>query len=404
MATCGSYLKEHGLSSAITPFDFPINNDLGTSVKGVFRLSGSESRIRELYEIFDCPPYGRGFNLTGYDCYEVAHLLRRYLLQLPESVIPHRSYKKFCKPFCNHGATSRWIWCLPAGQFDNERAIRVYQKLIGQLDRWSRALVLYLLDLLAVFASKASENRMTAPNLSKILQPCFISHPRYRMNTRKWEVNRQVMTFLIENQEHFRIEHFPPKPEMDLNCFLAILKCIKCHPLTVHTRRNCLHAVCALNRSIPFNQHTSTLHPNSAHNDVIAYPRCIPQVDRAFPSAGDPGTLLPAGTTAITTNTNFAAMPQKRQRNRLRKKRLDEQRVLYRSQSLATQKPFVNMPGQFQSGRRKSDIPYQNGQKGASFGWETIDFAASRRVLTSSDTTAVSRTWFRLFWDPPAQC
>ena len=91
------------------------------------------------------------------------------------------------------------------GDFDNGAAIKVYQQLITQLPPLNRQLLLYILDLLAVFASKSDLNRMTSANLSAIFQPGLLSHPAHDMSPAEYRLSQDVLIFLIENQDHFLI-------------------------------------------------------------------------------------------------------------------------------------------------------------------------------------------------------
>jgi GTPase-activating protein SAC7 len=84
-------------------------------------------------------------------------------------------------------------------------AVSAYQKLITELPPLNRQLLLYLLDLLAVFASKSDLNRMTAANLAAIFQPGIISHPSHDMSPAEYRLSQDVLIFLIENQDNFLI-------------------------------------------------------------------------------------------------------------------------------------------------------------------------------------------------------
>ena len=83
IAKCGAYLKANALE---TP--------------GIFRIAGNGKRVKELQFIFSSPPnYGAKF--TGWDAYsihDVASLLRRYLNNLDEPLIPLEFYESFRKP------------------------------------------------------------------------------------------------------------------------------------------------------------------------------------------------------------------------------------------------------------------------------------------------------------------
>lgn len=84
-----------------------------------------------------------------------------------------------------------------------EDTIRTYQRLIGDLPKLNGQLLLYILDLLAVFAENSVANLMPAPNLAAIFQPGLLSHPDHDMNPLQYKVSQEVLIFLIEHQERF---------------------------------------------------------------------------------------------------------------------------------------------------------------------------------------------------------
>ncbi|KAI5811409.1 hypothetical protein DFH27DRAFT_26759 [Peziza echinospora] len=171
VAKCGVFLKEKA-----------------TDVEGIFRLSGSSKRIKDLQNTFNSPEkYGKGLDWTGYTVHDAANVLRRYLNQLPEPIIPLEFYDRFRAPLA----------------LDTASAIRVYQQLISELPPLNRQLLLYILDLLAVFASKSEQNLMTSQNLSAIFQPGLISHPIHDMSPEDYRISQDVLVFLIEHQDHF---------------------------------------------------------------------------------------------------------------------------------------------------------------------------------------------------------
>ncbi|ATY62106.1 GPI biosynthesis Pig-F [Cordyceps militaris] len=191
VAKCGVFLKEKA-----------------TGVEGIFRLSGSEKRIKELKSVFDSPDrYGKGLVWDGYTVHDAANVLRRYLNDLPEPVVPLDLYEKFRHPL--RGATKQIVGDAEGPQFvpdfDEKAAIRTYQRLITELPPLNRQLLLYILDLLAVFAAKSEENRMTSQNLAAIFQPGMLSHPQHAMAPEEYRLNQCVLIFLIENQDHFLI-------------------------------------------------------------------------------------------------------------------------------------------------------------------------------------------------------
>ncbi|KAL8794261.1 MAG: hypothetical protein Q9195_003215 [Heterodermia aff. obscurata] len=192
VAKCGVFLKEKA-----------------TDVEGIFRLSGSAKRIKDLQTIFDTPDrYGKGLDWTGYTVHDAANILRRYLNQLPQPIVPLDFYERARDPLRSHQAQA--VGDLEAqsqdtGDFDHALAITTYQRLITELPALNRQLLLYILDLLAVFASKSDLNRMTSANLAAIFQPGLLSHPSHDMSPSEYRLSQDVLIFLIENQDSFLI-------------------------------------------------------------------------------------------------------------------------------------------------------------------------------------------------------
>lgn len=167
-------------------------------------------RIGELQKIFDSPDrYGKGLDWEGYSVNDAANVLRRYLNQLPEPIVPLRFYERARDPLRKHqheaiGETEAHVQS-DAGAFDANAAIASYQQLIKDLPALNRQLLLYILDLLAVFAAKAEINMMPASNLAAIFQPGMLSHPSHDMAPNEYRLSQDVIIFLIENQDHFLV-------------------------------------------------------------------------------------------------------------------------------------------------------------------------------------------------------
>ncbi len=180
-----------------------------TDVEGIFRLSGSSRRIKELQSQFDSPDrYGKGLDWTGYTVHDAANILRRYLNQLPQPIVPLDFYERCRDPLRSHQAQAvgdMEAQAQDVGDFDPEVAITTYQRLITELPPLNRQLLLYILDLLAVFASKSELNRMTSANLAAIFQPGMLSHPSHDMEPPEYRLSQDVIIFLIENQDNFLV-------------------------------------------------------------------------------------------------------------------------------------------------------------------------------------------------------
>ncbi|GBC02625.1 hypothetical protein RclHR1_04710013 [Rhizophagus clarus] len=163
---------------------------LATTTEGIFRLSGSAKRIKELQTIFDSPPsYGKTLTWMGYSVHDAANILRRYLNHLPDPVIPHQWYEQFRSVHDTYGNT--------------HKRVHHYQKLIAKLPKENQHLLLYILDLLAVFSSKSGQNLMSAKNLASIFQPGILSHPDHDMAPEEYKLSQEVLEFLIDYQNYF---------------------------------------------------------------------------------------------------------------------------------------------------------------------------------------------------------
>ena len=178
-------------------------------MEGIFRLAGAEKRIKELRATFDSPDrYGKGLDWTGYTVHDAANILRRYFNQLPEPIIPLDFYERFREPLRHHQAQAVGPMDAQApdiGDFNAEEAIESYKQLITELPPLNRQLLLYILDLLAVFASKSDLNKMTTANLAAIFQPGLLSHPAHDMAPQEYRLSQDVLIFLIDNQDSFLI-------------------------------------------------------------------------------------------------------------------------------------------------------------------------------------------------------
>lgn len=143
---------------------------------------------------------------TGYTVHDAANVLRRYLNQLPEPIVPLEFYERFREPLrVYQKQVQDETQVAEAERFDHSTAVITYQRLIVELPPLNKQLLLYILDLLAVFASKSDQNRMTSANLSAIFQPGMLSHPQHDMSPEEYKLSQDVLIFLIENQDHFLV-------------------------------------------------------------------------------------------------------------------------------------------------------------------------------------------------------
>jgi len=90
-----------------------------------------------------------------------------------------------------------------------EYTVRAFRQLITLLPPLSRQLLLYLLDLLAVFASKSHINKMTPQRMAAIFQTAILSSIKagddYIEDPTSRQLSQDVLVFLIEHQDHFLV-------------------------------------------------------------------------------------------------------------------------------------------------------------------------------------------------------
>jgi hypothetical protein len=74
-----------------------MSTSLALQIEGIFRLSGSAKRVKELEEIFDSAEqqWGATLHWHGYTAHDAANIMRRFLNFLPNPVITHQLYQPF---------------------------------------------------------------------------------------------------------------------------------------------------------------------------------------------------------------------------------------------------------------------------------------------------------------------
>ncbi|KAI7824480.1 Rho GTPase activation protein, partial [Kickxella alabastrina] len=158
----------------------------GQQTQGIFRVNGSMKRVQRLQDSFnERPHYGRFTEWTSYTLHDAATILRRYLISLPESVISVDFYSAFLDKL--------------AEPLSDDRKASDYGEMIARLEPEPRHTLLYMLELLAVFALPRNSERtlMNASNLAAVLQPCLLVHPGHVANPHEYGKAKDVVEFLI---------------------------------------------------------------------------------------------------------------------------------------------------------------------------------------------------------------
>lgn len=75
---------------------------LGLLVEGIFRLSGAAPEVENLLLDFDKPPtYGKYIDLRSYDIHAITGVVKKFLRQLPDPVIPIMCHSEFIQIYGN---------------------------------------------------------------------------------------------------------------------------------------------------------------------------------------------------------------------------------------------------------------------------------------------------------------
>jgi len=207
IAKCGLYLKENA-----------------TEIAGTFRISGSSRRMRDLQALFEAPPrYGKSIDWKKerFTTHDVASVFGRYLTSMPEPVIPHNLYYRFREVRAKK-------------PYNQDAVIATYRQLIRSMPPPNQYLLLYVLDLLSVFARRSEQNLMTAANLAVVFQPGLLSHPDHALSPDDHRLSQQVLEFLIEHQDWFMLDITPlsappPTPHAESSAPITAQGAVKGH-------------------------------------------------------------------------------------------------------------------------------------------------------------------------------
>uniref|UniRef100_A0A0D2YF04 Rho-GAP domain-containing protein n=2 Tax=Fusarium oxysporum TaxID=5507 RepID=A0A0D2YF04_FUSOF len=162
-----------------------------TAVEDIFATTGNPVRMSELQTIFDSPDrYGKGLVWDGYTVHDAAGILLRYLKSLPEPIIPYHHYNSFVDElgfFIDRELTPE----------ESSQALELAIKLVIDMPPLNRQLLLYILDMLHVFADKSAVNKMTALRLVSSFQPSILSGPPDKMDAEAHHVSASVAMLLV---------------------------------------------------------------------------------------------------------------------------------------------------------------------------------------------------------------
>jgi len=147
VTNCVKYIDNHGLD-----------------VTGIYRKKDSinKENILTLYKAFEA---GKKVKLAGTDPHEIAALLKMYFAKLPDPIYTNELYPKFIK----------------ANDIeDDTQCIQKMRKLVKSLPASNRKTLKFFVQHLTRVVANASENEMTAMNISLSVGPWLLPKKELR--------------------------------------------------------------------------------------------------------------------------------------------------------------------------------------------------------------------------------
>uniref|UniRef100_A0ABI8A7T9 Rho GTPase activating protein 24 n=1 Tax=Felis catus TaxID=9685 RepID=A0ABI8A7T9_FELCA len=169
----------------------------GLKEEGLFRLPGQANLVKELQDAFDCgekPSFD-----SNTDVHTVASLLKLYLRELPEPVIPYAKYEDF-------------LSCAKLLSKEEEAGIKELAKQVKSLPVVNYNLLKYICRFLDEVQSYSGVNKMSVQNLATVFGPNIL-RPKVEDPLTIMEgtvVVQQLMSMMIS--KHDRL--FPKDAEL----------------------------------------------------------------------------------------------------------------------------------------------------------------------------------------------
>uniref|UniRef100_A0A4W5QDW5 Rho GTPase activating protein 22 n=1 Tax=Hucho hucho TaxID=62062 RepID=A0A4W5QDW5_9TELE len=161
----------------------------GLAEEGLFRMPGQTNHVRELQDAFDCGE--KPLFDSNTDVHTVASLLKLYLRELPEPVVPFNKYTEFL-------STAQLL------TKDKEEGIFELGRQVRTLPQVNYNLLKYICRFLDEVQSHCSQNMMSVQNLATVFGPNILRPKMEDAQTMKGTVVVQhLMTVLIS--EHSRL-------------------------------------------------------------------------------------------------------------------------------------------------------------------------------------------------------
>ncbi|KAJ4940554.1 hypothetical protein JOQ06_026851 [Pogonophryne albipinna] len=162
----------------------------GLDEEGLFRMPGQANLVKELQEAFDCGD--KPLFDSNTDVHTVASLLKLYLRELPEPVIPFSKYEDF-------------LTCAQLLAKDEEEGVQELGRQVNTLPLPNYNLLTYICKFLDEVQSHCGENKMGVQNLATVFGPNIL-RPKMEDPLTIMEGTSMVqhlMTILIREHNRF---------------------------------------------------------------------------------------------------------------------------------------------------------------------------------------------------------
>lgn len=162
----------------------------GLDEEGLFRMPGQANLVKELQEAFDCGD--KPLFDSNTDVHTVASLLKLYLRELPEPVIPFSKYEDF-------------LTCAQLLSKDEEEGVQELGKQVNNLPLPNYNLLKYICKFLDEVQSHCNENKMSIQNLATVFGPNIL-RPKMEDPVTIMEgtsLVQHLMTILIREHKRF---------------------------------------------------------------------------------------------------------------------------------------------------------------------------------------------------------
>ncbi|XP_061848521.1 rho GTPase-activating protein 24 isoform X3 [Colius striatus] len=175
----------------------------GLKEEGLFRLPGQANLVKELQDAFDCgekPSFD-----SNTDVHTVASLLKLYLRELPEPVIPYAKYEDF-------------LSCAKMLSKEEEMGLKELVKQVKSLPAVNYNLLKYICRFLDEVQSYSGINKMSVQNLATVFGPNIL-RPKVEDPLTIMEgtvVVQQLMSVMISKHKEFFSKDADPqiRPEV----------------------------------------------------------------------------------------------------------------------------------------------------------------------------------------------